>query len=47
MGAHGAGTAKAYEIGAEEGSVAGLMMVLVGLVNVLAAPLLGFCLQGR
>jgi predicted murein hydrolase (TIGR00659 family) len=40
MGAHVAGTAKAYEIGAEEGAIAGLVMVLVGLVNVLAAPLL-------
>jgi predicted murein hydrolase (TIGR00659 family) len=45
MGAHGAGTAKAYEIGAEEGSIAGLVMVLVGLVNVLAAPALAYCLQ--
>lgn len=40
MGAHVAGTAKAYEIGAEEGAIAGLVMVLVGLVNVLAAPVL-------
>ncbi len=45
MGAHGAGTAKAYEIGAEEGSIAGLVMVLVGVVNVLAAPLLAYCLK--
>jgi predicted murein hydrolase (TIGR00659 family) len=44
MGAHAAGTAKAYEIGAEEGSIAGLVMVLVGLTNVLAAPLLAYCL---
>ena len=40
MGAHGAGVAKATEIGKEESSVAGLMMVLVGVVNVLAAPIL-------
>ncbi|WP_343313594.1 LrgB family protein [Brucella sp. BE17] len=38
MGAHGAGVAKAHQIGNEEGSIAGLVMVLVGLVNVLAAP---------
>lgn len=45
MGAHGAGVAKAHEIGPEEGSVAGLVMVLVGLVNVLAAPLLAHLLR--
>lgn len=45
MGAHGAGVAKANQIGAEEGSVAGLVMVLVGLVNVLAAPLLAYALR--
>lgn len=45
VGAHGAGTAKAHEIGQEEGSVAGLVMVLVGLLNVLLAPLLAICLK--
>lgn len=40
MGAHGAGTAKAHQIDPELGAVAGLTMVLVGLFNVLAAPLL-------
>jgi len=45
MGAHGAGVAKAHQIGREEGSVAGLVMVLVGLVNVLAAPILAYCLR--
>ncbi len=40
MGAHGAGVARANQIGAEEGSIAGLVMVLVGLTNVLFAPLL-------
>jgi putative effector of murein hydrolase len=46
MGAHGAGTAKAYEVGRQEGSIAGLTMVLVGLLNVLIAPLL-MALTGR
>ena len=45
MGAHGAGTAKAYELGSEEGAVAGLMMVLVGMLNVLAAPILRAVLE--
>lgn len=40
VAAHGAGTAKAHEIGQEEGAVAGLVMVLVGLLNVLLVPLL-------
>ncbi|MBS7544958.1 LrgB family protein [Ancylobacter oerskovii] len=40
IGAHGAGTARAHQIGEVEGTVAGLVMVLVGLLNVLAAPLL-------
>jgi putative effector of murein hydrolase len=31
-------------MGREEGAVAGLVMVLVGLVNVLAAPLLAHIL---
>ncbi len=44
MGAHGAGAVKAREIGMEEGSIAGLVMVLAGLVNVLAAPILAHCL---
>jgi predicted murein hydrolase (TIGR00659 family) len=45
MGAHAAGVAKAHEIGREEGSIAGLVMVLVGLLNVLAAPLLAHVLR--
>ena len=40
MGAHAVGTAKARELGAVEGSVAGLTMVLAGILCVLAAPLL-------
>lgn len=38
VGAHGAGTAKAHQIGQVEGAVSGLVMVLVGLLNVLLAP---------
>ncbi len=45
MGAHGAGVAKAHLIGREEGSIAGLVMVMVGLLNVLAAPLLAHVLR--
>jgi len=40
MAAHGAGVAKAREVGAEEGSVAGLVMILAGLANVAVAPAL-------
>ncbi|PTW47702.1 MULTISPECIES: LrgB family protein [Rhodovulum] len=40
VAAHGAGTARAHQIGPVEGSVAGLVMVLVGLLNVCLAPLL-------
>jgi predicted murein hydrolase (TIGR00659 family) len=45
MGAHGIGVAKAHEIGQEEGSIAGLVMVLVGLTNVLAAPLIAWLMH--
>ena len=45
MGAHGAGVARAHQLGREEGSIAGLVMILVGLVNVLAAPLLAVILK--
>ncbi|MCL6691445.1 LrgB family protein [Pseudomonas sp. R3.Fl] len=38
VGAHGAGTSRAYEFGGEEGSTAGLLMVLTGLFNLLLAP---------
>lgn len=38
-GAHGAGVAKANEVGAEEGAVAGLVMVMTGIFNVLLAIL--------
>jgi predicted murein hydrolase (TIGR00659 family) len=40
IGAHGAGTARAHQIGREEGAVAGLVMVLVGLMNVAVAPVI-------
>lgn len=40
VGAHGAGVRRAQEVGREEGSVAGLVMVLTGLLNLFAGPLL-------
>jgi predicted murein hydrolase (TIGR00659 family) len=45
VGAHGAGTARAHQLGKTEGAVAGLTMVLAGLLNVLAAPLLACLLR--
>ncbi|EGN7014119.1 CidA/LrgA family protein [Salmonella enterica] len=36
---HGAGTARSYELGQQEGVVASLVMMLSGVVMVLAAPL--------
>ncbi len=45
VGAHGAGTAKAHQLGREEGAVAGLVMVLVGLMNVMLAPALAAVLR--
>ncbi len=40
MAAHGMGVAKAREIGDEEGAIAGLVMVMAGMLNVFAGPLL-------
>jgi putative effector of murein hydrolase len=40
MGAHGAGVAKAREIGAEEEAVAGLVMILAGVSCALLGPLI-------
>lgn len=40
VGAHGAGVSRAREVGGEEGSVAGLVMVLTGLLNLFAAPVI-------
>jgi predicted murein hydrolase (TIGR00659 family) len=45
MGAHGAGTARAHELGREEGAIAGLVMVLVGLMNVALAPVVAALLR--
>jgi predicted murein hydrolase (TIGR00659 family) len=46
VGAHGIGTARAHQIGRNEGAIAGLIMVLVGLMNVIAAPLVLTALGG-
>lgn len=40
VGAHAAGTARAKQVGSTEGAIAGLVMVLVGLLNVLVLPFL-------
>ena len=40
--AHGVGTAKARELGSEEGVVASLTMMIAGVAMVLLAPLLTF-----
>lgn len=45
MGAHGAGVARAHQIGGEEGSIAGLVMVLAGLFNVMMAPVVAALLR--
>lgn len=45
MGAHGAGVARAHEIGAQEGTVAGLVMILAGLMNLALLPLVRFLLR--
>lgn len=45
VGAHGAGTARAHQHGKVEGAVSGLVMVLIGLLNVLAAPLVAEMLR--
>ncbi|QMT59438.1 LrgB family protein [Legionella sp. PC997] len=38
-GAHAAGAAQAHKIGPPEGAIAGLVMILVGLINVLLLPI--------
>ncbi|PVZ82140.1 murein hydrolase effector protein LrgB [Serratia sp. S1B] len=38
---HGAGTARAYEMGQQEGVVSSLVMMLAGIITVIAAPLIG------
>lgn len=40
MGAHGAGTAQAYQIGPVEGAIASLTMIFAGLITILLAPML-------
>ncbi len=45
MGAHVAGSQKAHQISSELGAIAGLVMVFSGILNVLAAPLLVYCVQ--
>lgn len=44
VGAHGIGTVSAREVGQTEGAVAGLCMVLTGLMSVLVAPLIALVL---
>ena len=46
MGAHGMGVATARELGETEGAIAGLVMVMAGVLNVAVAPLLVMLLQG-
>ncbi|WP_242394182.1 LrgB family protein [Anaeromyxobacter oryzisoli] len=46
MGAHGAGTATALELGAVEGTVAGLVMIAAGLLLLAATPALRLALRG-
>ncbi|ATM87674.1 LrgB family protein [Yersinia massiliensis] len=41
---HGAGTAKAYEMGSQEGVVSSLVMMLAGIITVIGAPLMGHLL---
>ena len=43
---HGAGTARSYELGQQEGVVASLVMMLSGVVMVLVAPLVGWLMFG-
>lgn len=45
MGAHGAGVARAQELGQEEGTVAGLVMILAGLMNLALLPIVQAALQ--
>ncbi|MDC0610313.1 LrgB family protein [Vibrio sp.] len=42
--AHGAGTAKAYQMGASEGVVSSAVMMIAGMVTVLVAPFIGHIL---
>ncbi len=42
VSAHGTGTAKAYEYGAETGAIASVSMILMGIFTTLLAPLVSF-----
>ncbi|WPC75267.1 LrgB family protein [Vibrio porteresiae] len=42
--AHGAGTAKAYQLGSSEGVVSSVVMMIAGMVTVLLAPTIGHIL---
>ena len=42
--AHGAGTAKAYQLGSSEGVVSSVVMMIAGMVTVLLAPAIGHIL---
>ncbi|TVM28646.1 LrgB family protein, partial [Oceanidesulfovibrio marinus] len=42
VAAHAAGTAKEHDVGAEEGTIAGMRRILVGMVNVVAAEIFTF-----
>lgn len=44
VGAHGCGVTRAHELGVGEGTVAGLAMVLMGLINLIAVPLIHYLL---
>ncbi len=39
--AHGAGTARAYQMGNGEGVISSMVMMIAGMMTVLLAPLLG------
>ncbi len=43
VSAHAAGTAQARKMGTTEGAIASLVMILVGLFNVLAIPIICYC----
>lgn len=46
IAAHGTGTARAYETGSLEGSIASLAMIFMGLITTIIAPVLvPFCLR--
>jgi Putative effector of murein hydrolase len=45
MDAHSAGVAQARQVGGEEGAIASLVMILAGLCNVLAAPLIALLIH--